>query len=332
MSLLLLFRFPQPTTSKNKSFECDACRKVFSKKAYIGQHVQSQVKLAIHECKICGKSYKQKSNYQRHITRQHLHVHKRFECEICGKLFNVKSNLTKPKTLSVQNMASCSKETYNIITDYNINGQNLECVDSINDLGVTFDSELKFNIHIEAISKKAYRMLGFLIRSCKDFKNIKSHTLLYESLVKSQLNYCTVAWNQKYQKYVDHIEDIQRRFLKYMSLKFNIHPETTYEEKCSSFGLKSLKSIRAENDVVFLFKSLNNLLDSSSFVDQFTFSTASRETRNSRVFAPPTARTNLGLISPFYRMMSTFDDLNMCNDILLEGSLNSFKDFISNLI
>jgi hypothetical protein len=217
------------------------------------------------------------------------------------------------------------------ITDYtNINGQNLECVDSINDLGVTFDSELKFDIHIEAISIKAYRVLGFLIRSCKDFKNIRSHVLLYESLVKSQLNYCTVAWNPRYDKYVDHIEGIQRRFLKYMSFKFNIHPETTYEEKCASFGLKSLKTIRAENDVLFLFKSLNYLVDSSSFVDKFMFSTASRETRNTRVFAPTTARTNLGLNSPFYRMMSTFD--TFCNESLFEGSLSSFKDFISNLI
>ncbi len=50
------------------------------------------------------------------------------------------------------------------------------------------------------------------------------------------------------------------RFLKYMSFKFNIHPETTYEEKYASFGLKSLKSIRAENDVMFLFESLNYLV------------------------------------------------------------------------
>jgi hypothetical protein len=80
-----------------------------------------------------------------------------------------------------------------IITDYNINGQILECVESIDDLGVTFDNELKFNTHIENISRKTYKMLGFLIRTCKDFKNIKTHVFLYESLVKSQLNYCTVA-------------------------------------------------------------------------------------------------------------------------------------------
>ncbi len=149
--------------------------------------------------------------------------------------------------------------------------------------------------------------------------------------MKSQLNYCTVAWNPRYQKYVDHIEDIQRRFIRYMSLKFNIHPESTYEERCSSFGLKSLKTIRGENDVLFLYKSLNSLVDSRLFVEKFIIAT-NRETRNPRTFAPPIARTNLGLNSPFYRMMSTFDSLNLCNENLFEGSLSSFKNNISNLI
>jgi hypothetical protein len=145
--------------------------------------------------------------------------------------------------------------------------------------------------------------------------------------VKSQLNYCTVAWNPRYDKYVDHIENIQRRFLNYSSLKFNIYPETTYEEKCSSFGLKS---IRGENDLLFLYKSLNSLVDSRMFVEKFVIVT-NRETRNPRTFAPPIARTNLSLNSPFYRMMSTFDSLSLCNENLFEGSLNSFKNSIFNL-
>jgi hypothetical protein len=223
-----------------------------------------------------------------------------------------------------------------LITDYSINGQILECVESIDDLGVTFDNELKFNTHIEKISKKAYKMLGFLIRACKDFKNMKTHVLLYESLVKSQLNYCTVAWNPRYIKYVDHIEDIQRRFLKYMSLKFNIHPESTYDERCSSFGLKSLKTIRNENDLLFLYKSLNSLVDSRMFVEKFVSATSREmqrvDTRNSRTFAPPTARTNLGLNSPFYRMMSSFDNLNLSSENLSSQTLNNFKNLISNLI
>jgi hypothetical protein len=170
------------------------------------------------------------------------------------------------------------------------------------------------------------------MRACKDFKTIKSHVLLYESLVKSQLNYCTVAWNPKYQKYVDHIEDIQLRFTKYVSYKFNICPHSTYEERCSSFGLKPLKMIRGENDLMFLFKSVNSLVDSRTFIERFSFTTTSQETRNPRTFAPPIARTNLGVNSPFYRMMAMFDILNLCNEHLFEKSVNSFKELVSNLI
>jgi hypothetical protein len=41
-------------------------------------------------------------------------------------------------------------------------------------------------------------------------------------------------------KYINHIEYIQRKFLKCLSFKFNIHPESTVDERCSSFGLKFL--------------------------------------------------------------------------------------------
>jgi hypothetical protein len=116
-----------------------------------------------------------------------------------------------------------------------------------------------------------------------------------------------------------------------MSIKFNISPDSTYEERCSSFGLKTLKSVRGESDLLFLFKSLNSLVDSRMFAEKFVVATI-RETRNSRTFALPTARTNLGLNSPFYRMMSTFDSLHLCYNNLIECSLNCYKDLISNLI
>ncbi len=94
---------------------------------------------------------------------------------------------------------------------------------------------------------------------------------------------------------------------------------------------QSLIAIRDENDLLFLFKSLNFHVDSTVCVDKFIFST-SRETRNSGVFAPPTARNNLGLNSPFFRMMSLFDDLNLSSVNLNGQSLNNFKSLISNLI
>jgi hypothetical protein len=125
-----------------------------------------------------------------------------------------------------------------------MNGYSLGNSDSANDLGVVFDKSLRFNLHIQTITKKAHKMLGFLKRSCKDFHNLKTHILLYNSLVKSQLIYCTVAWNPSYQKYIDEIEDIQKKFVKHVSYKFHISSAETYEKHCSSFNLLPLKTLR----------------------------------------------------------------------------------------
>ncbi len=94
-------------------------------------------------------------------------------------------------------------------------------------------------------------MLGFLMRTCKDFKNIKKYVPLIDFLVKSQLNYCTVTRNPMYQKYIDQVEDIQEKFVRYLAHKFNRGIADAYEAEasCAMFQLKSLQSIRTENDL-----------------------------------------------------------------------------------
>jgi len=51
----------------------------------------------------------------------------------------------------------------------------------IKDLGVTFDSELNFNLHIEEKVNKAYSVLGLIYRN---FKYLSKNTLvmLYKTL------------------------------------------------------------------------------------------------------------------------------------------------------
>jgi len=48
---------------------------------------------------------------------------------------------------------------------YNINNSNLENLDCIKDLGVTFDSHLKFGLHINEKVNKAYSILGIIKRN-----------------------------------------------------------------------------------------------------------------------------------------------------------------------
>lgn len=69
--------------------------------------------------------------------------------------------------------------------DYKIGAQTLTRGSSIRDLGVTHDSKLLFDDHVENIVSRAYRSLGFLMRITKDFTKAKTLKVLYCSLVRS---------------------------------------------------------------------------------------------------------------------------------------------------
>ena len=109
----------------------------------------------------------------------------------------------------------------NILFSYHINNSELHKIDSINDLGVILDSKLSFETHIEAITRKAYRNLGFIIRITKSFTNPKSIILLYNSLVRSHLQFASVIWNPFYVKYIERVEKIQMKFVHLLNYKFN---------------------------------------------------------------------------------------------------------------
>ena len=61
------------------------------------------------------------------------------------------------------------------------------------DLGVQIDPELKFNQHVEAVIRKANRMLG-MIRRAYTYKDGGTMMKLYTSLIRPILEYGNAAW------------------------------------------------------------------------------------------------------------------------------------------
>jgi hypothetical protein len=62
---------------------------------------------------------------------------------------------------------------------YSINGTAVERVDEIKDLGVIMDGKMSFLPHIEAIISKSSKMLGFIKRISRDFRDPYTHETLY---------------------------------------------------------------------------------------------------------------------------------------------------------
>lgn len=56
-------------------------------------------------------------------------------------------------------------------------------MDSISDLGITFDSKLSFELYIDNQIVSVIELIGFVKRSTVDFRNSYSILYLYKSLV-----------------------------------------------------------------------------------------------------------------------------------------------------
>ena len=75
----------------------------------------------------------------------------------------------------------------------------METINSISnlkkkDLGVTFDSKLRFANDMEGISNSALKSLGFIIRCGRDFMQVDSLRSLYFAYVRSKLEYANIVW------------------------------------------------------------------------------------------------------------------------------------------
>ncbi|XP_039433577.1 uncharacterized protein LOC120415988 [Culex pipiens pallens] len=130
-----------------------------------------------------------------------------------------------------------------IISDYSMNGQQLDRVDTFKDLGVVVDSKLRFNQHIALTTAKAFAMLGFLKRSTKHFDDPYSLKSLFCSLVRSVLEYAVVVWAPFHETQVTRIERVQRTFVRYAFRKLRWNDPLRlppYEQRCALFNLPTL--------------------------------------------------------------------------------------------
>lgn len=131
--------------------------------------------------------------------------------EACCDSNNLHFNLSKCSAIRF------SKKRNVCVHNYFLNTTPLQNVDYIRDLGIIFCSDLFFETHIQTISNCAFKTLGFIMRSCKYFKNISTLKLLYLSLIRPRLKYAAIVWATYQDKHCIIIEKIQHRFLRRVS-------------------------------------------------------------------------------------------------------------------
>ena len=92
---------------------------------------------------------------------------------------------------------------------------NLEVTELEKDLGVNVDPQLNFENHIDTITKKASAKC-FRILQNFSFRSKDVLVPLFKTIIRPILEYANPVWNNNHMKYIDQIENVQRRFTKHI--------------------------------------------------------------------------------------------------------------------
>ena len=205
----------------------------------------------------------------------------------------------------------------------------LKCVDSQKDLGVIVTGNLLWNSHVDFISAKANRMLGFLKRNCSREISSDALKVLYLALVRSHLGYCSQIWApQSVIRNILLLESIQRRATKFIC-KLSKTDHYSYRDRFVHLNLLLLSYWLEYLDLVFFFKCKSN--DNSIKLDNymsFCTGTSRRSTTGLylRLKTIPKTSTLRDSYSPRIVLMwnGLPDDVKSC------ASLSSFKCRLKN--
>lgn len=189
------------------------------------------------------------------------------------------------------------------------------------DLGVYFDKDLNFNNHVNYITNRALKMLGFIKRTLLDFNDINCMKTLYLAYVRSILEYACPVWAPYYKTYVEQIERIQKKFLRFVGFKMGISmEEVIYEELMKTLNLPSLENRRILIDICTLFKILNSQIDCPDLLNKIALHAPQRVLREFDLFHIPFHQTNYGVSSALTRFCIEANKINK------DGNIDFFCD------
>ena len=208
---------------------------------------------------------------------------------------------------------------------YSVLGVPLERVNNIRDLGVWFDTELSFRFHYNDIVTRTNKVVGFIQRIAKPFRNPESVLLLYKCLARSRLEYCSQIWSPFYKKHIDRLESIQIRFLGRLCGRLGLKTSLKdYNSRLSHFNLHSLQFRRKISDLTILHKIVNHNIE-GNLIDLITFKVYYKSQRDPNIFYLPSCNNNVSHNSPLLRMCRYYNEYSGNLDVF-SMSLTSFKN------
>ena len=128
----------------------------------------------------------------------------------------------------------------------------LKNVNQETDLGITVDSSLSFDQHVQAKVNKANSITG-LIRRTFNYLDEENILMLYKALVRPHLEYGNAVWHPHKVEHITAIGNVQRRITKLIpTLK-----DLPYSDRLKRLRLPTLAYRRLRGDMIETYKIFN---------------------------------------------------------------------------
>lgn len=197
-----------------------------------------------------------------------------------------------------------------ILFNYSLKGINLQRSSVVRDLGVIHDSKLLFNTHVDDIVSRAYKALGFVMRSSADFTDVKTLKILYCTYVRSKLEYASQIWSPAYATYILRIEALQKKFMRFICHRLKEHYcSDKYFDLCRKHHLLPLADRREIADLVYLFKIASGTIDCPSLLSRVSLRVPTRHLRQSELLHLPSVSRNYKQNAFLWRVSKNFNNL-----------------------
>ena len=120
------------------------------------------------------------------------------------------------------------------------------------DFGVTLTPDCLWTTQVNTMADSAKRMASWVLGTFKN-RSVPVMTLLYKTMVRSRLEYCSALWNPHKVQYIQTLEAIQRSFTRrvYGCQSMN------YWDRLKHLKLPSLQRRRERYIIINAWKILN---------------------------------------------------------------------------
>ena len=203
-----------------------------------------------------------------------------------------------------------TRKTQYIATTYDIYGTTIEKQQKIKDLGVTFDSRLMFDLHIQNIADTSRRAVCYIITNWRHINDPFVLVQMYKILVRPKMEYASLVWSSASESHLKLLESVQKKAISiiYNKLRLN-HLYYDYEHLCNFFRLEFLKERRKTKD----FKLIKKLLEGKVIIDyilrNIMLKVPTYITRQHNLLYTRTAAQN-----PVHRMVKNYNELAYSSD------------------